>query len=254
MPISQSPLQETFGQAPIEAMAAGLPVVVTDWDGCRDTVRHGEDGILVPLMAPSGEGRDASLRQATSNIYYGTWLSLTARLTAVDIGVAAEAFRTLAADPSLRRRMGAAGQARVKGIFDWAAVIPRYLALWREQQAIRLAVPVTGIPVLDPRYMDPNQACAAWPSGTFRDSLRLRPDPAAATTDLLSLVCFAAPALPGERDEAGITGTDRRAESPRRDDGEGAAGGSGANEAQRTAAGGALATAGGAGGGSVRIG
>jgi hypothetical protein len=43
--------------------------------------------------------------------------------------------------------MGAAGQARVKGTFDWAAVIPRYLALWREQQAIRLAVPVTGIPV-----------------------------------------------------------------------------------------------------------
>jgi starch synthase len=257
MPISQSPLQETFGQAPIEAMAAGLPVVVTDWDGCRhnhNTVRHGEDGILVPtLMAPSGEGREASLRQATSNIYYGTWLSLTARLTAVDIGVAAEAFRALAGDPSLRRRMGAAGQARVKGTFDWAAVIPRYLALWREQ-AIRLAAPVTGIPVPDPRYMDPNQACAAWPSGTFRDSLRLRPDPAAATTGLLSLVCFTAPALPGERDDAGITGTDRRAESPRRDDGEGAAGGSGANEAQRRAAGGALATAGGAGGGSVRIG
>jgi alpha-maltose-1-phosphate synthase len=91
------------------------------------------------LMAPSGEGREASLRRATSNIYYGTWLS--ARLTAVDIGVAAEAFRALAADPSLRRRMGAAGQARVKGTFDWAAVIPRYLALWREQQAIRLPAP-----------------------------------------------------------------------------------------------------------------
>jgi alpha-maltose-1-phosphate synthase len=186
MSISQLPLQETFGQAAIEAMAAGLPVVVTDCDGCRDTVRHGEDGLLVPtLMAPSGEGREASLRRATSNIYYGTWLSFTARLTAVDMGVAAEAFRALAADPPLRRRMGAAGQARVKGTFDWAAVIPRYLALWPEQQAIRLAVPVTGIPVPDPRYMDPNQACAAWPSGTFRDSLRLRPDPAAATTDLL---------------------------------------------------------------------
>jgi starch synthase len=145
MSISQLPLQETFGQAAIEAMAAGLPVVVTDCDGCRDTVRHGEDGILVPtLMAPSGEGREASLRRATSNIYYGTWLSLTARLTAVDIGVAAEAFRALAADPSLRRRMVAAGQARVKGTFDWAAVIPRYLALWREQQAIRLAVPAPG--------------------------------------------------------------------------------------------------------------
>jgi hypothetical protein len=187
-------------------MAAGLPVVVTDWDGYRDTVRHGEDGILVPtLMAPPGEGREASLRYATSKMYYGTWLSLTARLTAVDIGVAAEAFRALAADSSLRRRMGAAGQARVKGTFDWAAVIPQYLALWREQQAIRLAAPATGTPVPDPRYMDPNQAFATWPRATFHVSLRLRPDPAAAATDLHSLVRFTAPALPGELDEAGIT-------------------------------------------------
>ncbi|MFL5236416.1 MAG: glycosyltransferase family 4 protein [Rhizomicrobium sp.] len=44
---------ETFGLAVVEAMAAGLPVVATDWDGFRDTVRHGVDGMLVPtLMAP----------------------------------------------------------------------------------------------------------------------------------------------------------------------------------------------------------
>lgn len=223
MPISQSPPQETFGQAPIEPMAAGLPVVVTDWDGRRDTVRHGEDGILVPtLMAPSVEG---------------------GRLHSVKphrIGTRLSRRRPSGRWPPVRRSDGVWVQ-RVKlgwkGTFDWAAVILRYLALWREQQAIRLAVPVTGIPVRDPRYMHPNQACAAWPSGTFRYSLRLRPDPAGATTDLLSLVCFTAPALPGERDEVGITETDPRAESTRRDDGEGAAGGSGANEAQRRAAG-----------------
>ena len=147
-------IQETFGQAPIEAMAAGLPVVVTDWDGFRDTVRHGVDGMLVPTtMAPPGEGREASLRYATSNIYYGTWLSLTARLTAVDIRAAAEAFQTLAADPTLRRRMGAAGQARVRETFDWSAVIPQYQAVWREQQAIRLAASATEAQVPDPRYM-----------------------------------------------------------------------------------------------------
>ena len=37
-------IQETFGLTPIEAMAAGLPVIVTDWDGYKDTVREGEDG------------------------------------------------------------------------------------------------------------------------------------------------------------------------------------------------------------------
>jgi starch synthase len=198
-------IQETFGQAPVEAMAAGLPVVVTDWVGFRDAVRHGVDGMLVPtLMAPSGEGLEASLRYATFNIYYGAWLALTARLTAVDIGAAAEAFRTLAANPTLRRRMGANGQARVRDTFDWAAVIPQYQALWQEQQAIRSATPETGVALPDPRYMDPTQAFAAWPSGTFDLSRRLRPDPMAATTDLRSLVRFTAPSLPGELEEAGI--------------------------------------------------
>ena len=37
-------IQETFRLTPIEAMAAGLPVVVSDWDGYRYTVRDGETG------------------------------------------------------------------------------------------------------------------------------------------------------------------------------------------------------------------
>lgn len=40
-------LLETFGVAIVEAMAASLPVIVGDTPGCRDVVRHGEDGIMV---------------------------------------------------------------------------------------------------------------------------------------------------------------------------------------------------------------
>ncbi len=204
-------IQETFGLALAEAMAAGLPVVATDWNGFRDTVRHGVDGMLVPtLMPPPGEGLETSLRHATMNIHYGSWLSLTARLTVVDIGAAAEAFRALIADPALRHRMGAAGQLRVREAFDWAVVIPQYQALWREQQEIRSAAPVkgagSGFSVPDPRYMDATQAFAAWPGGTFQPSQRLKPDPAAATVDLPTLLRFTAPALPSELDEAGIAG------------------------------------------------
>jgi glycosyltransferase involved in cell wall biosynthesis len=202
-------IQETFGLALVEAMAAGLPVVATDWNGFRDTVRHGVDGLLVPtVMSPPGEGLEAALRHATTNIHYGAWLSLTARLTAVDIGVAAQAFQALIADPALRHRMGAAGQLRVREVFDWAAVIPQYQILWREQQAIRLAAPGRGagsdFPGPDPRYMDATQAFAAWPSGTFQPSQRLKPDPAAAAVNLANLVRFTAPALPSELDEGGI--------------------------------------------------
>jgi starch synthase len=200
--------QETFGLAVVEAMAAGLPVVATDWNGFRDTVRHGVDGILVPtLMAPPGEeGLVAAIHYATCNINYHAWLALTARLTAVDIGAATEAFRVLAADPALRQRMGAAGQARVREAFDWAAIIPQYQALWREQEAIRLAAPATGVPVPDPRHMDPTQAYAAWPSGTFHSSQRLRPDPAAASADLPTLLRFTAPALSSDLGETKISG------------------------------------------------
>ena len=41
-------IQETFGLSIAEAMAAGRPVVASDWDGYRDLIRHGIDGYLVP--------------------------------------------------------------------------------------------------------------------------------------------------------------------------------------------------------------
>jgi D-inositol-3-phosphate glycosyltransferase len=52
-------LQETFGLTPLGAMAAGLPVVVSDWDGYRFTVRDGIEGFLAPTLGgppgPIGE-------------------------------------------------------------------------------------------------------------------------------------------------------------------------------------------------------
>ncbi|MCA1774197.1 MAG: glycosyltransferase family 4 protein [Loktanella sp.] len=46
-------IQETFGLVPVEAMAAGLPVVMPDWNGFRDTVVDGKTGFLIPTtMAP----------------------------------------------------------------------------------------------------------------------------------------------------------------------------------------------------------
>ena len=41
-------LQETFGITPIEAMACGIPQVVSDWDGYKDTVVDGVTGFRVP--------------------------------------------------------------------------------------------------------------------------------------------------------------------------------------------------------------
>ncbi len=41
-------LIETFGIVLVEAMAAKLPIITTDGPGCRDLIRNGEDGIMVP--------------------------------------------------------------------------------------------------------------------------------------------------------------------------------------------------------------
>jgi glycosyltransferase involved in cell wall biosynthesis len=45
-------LQETFGITPVEAMASGLPVVVSDWDGYKDTVVDGVTGFRIPTWMP----------------------------------------------------------------------------------------------------------------------------------------------------------------------------------------------------------
>lgn len=42
--------REPFGLAPIEAMAAGCPVIASDYGAMRETVKHGETGFLVRTM------------------------------------------------------------------------------------------------------------------------------------------------------------------------------------------------------------
>lgn len=41
--------REGFPRSPMEASAVGVPCVVTDIRGCRETVEHGRNGLLVPL-------------------------------------------------------------------------------------------------------------------------------------------------------------------------------------------------------------
>lgn len=83
----------------VEAGACGLPVVTTDWPGCRDIVEHRENGLLVPIRDPVA---------------------------------LADALETLVRDPVLRRAMGQRGRARVEGEFSLDSVVRRTLALYTE--------------------------------------------------------------------------------------------------------------------------
>jgi glycosyltransferase involved in cell wall biosynthesis len=78
--------REGFGIVCAEAMAHGRPVVAGDVGGLRDLVVHEETGLLVPPR---------------------------------DTGALRAALERLLADPDLRRRMGAAGRARIAERFTW---------------------------------------------------------------------------------------------------------------------------------------
>ncbi len=131
-------IQESFGLTPIEAMAAGLPSVVADWNGYRDTVAHGETGIRVPTYgAPAGSGPDLAFRYANGIDSYDRFIGGVALCTAVDVRAAGAAYRQLVSDTAFRRRLGEAGKARARRHFDWRVVIAAYQALWAELAARR---------------------------------------------------------------------------------------------------------------------
>jgi len=144
-------VQETFGLTPLEAMAAGLPVLVSDWNGYRDTVRDGVDGFRIATAAPPRGGGDRlAAAHSGESLNYDTFIGLLSLVTVVEPGPLVEAVRRLTDAPDLRRRMGEAGRARACDTFAWSHVLRRYDALTDELAALRpagvAAVPWPGRP------------------------------------------------------------------------------------------------------------
>lgn len=83
----------------IEAGACGVALITTDVPGCREVVKNGVDGILIPV-------KDAS--------------------------ALANAIALLQDDPALRNRLGAAARAKVLAEFDEQIVIEKTIAVYEE--------------------------------------------------------------------------------------------------------------------------
>ena len=132
-------IQETFGLTPIEAMAAGLPCILSDWNGYRETLQHGQHGFLIPTQMPGPSSLDRiEQRFASEQLNYDHYIGHMQAVTGVDIELTVQALQTLVTRPDLRQKMGAAGQAHVRQHYDWSGVVKQYDALWTEQTA-RLA-------------------------------------------------------------------------------------------------------------------
>nr|WP_290429086.1 glycosyltransferase family 4 protein [Caenimonas aquaedulcis] len=159
-------IQETFGLSPVEAMAAGLPVVVSDWDGYKDTVRDGVDGFRVPTwMAGPGAGEGLARAHEIGLETYDAYCGLSCQYVSVDHAVLAARLSSLVTDDALRQRMGDAGRARAREVFDWAVVYRRYQELWTELDRLRAAAPgVAGVARASPARLDPFVSFAHYPT------------------------------------------------------------------------------------------
>lgn len=183
-------IQETFGITPVEAMAAGLPVVVSDWDGYRFTVRDGAEGFLIPTLGgpTSGLGVNIVQRHLFQITTYQSYVGEVAQHTAVHVGRAAAAIAELARSPELRKRMGASGRERVRTMLDWPVVARQISALVDEMAEIRKASPD---PVVrqksDPVRGDPFRNFTGFPTHVLNLDMRLAAVPGMNGSDVRGL-------------------------------------------------------------------
>ena len=91
--VVQPTLHEAFSQVMAEALWMRKPLIITDVSGATDIIRDGENGLLVPKADP---------------------------------GALASAIGRLAADESLRVRLGEAGRAYVEEHLRIEKIIPQY--------------------------------------------------------------------------------------------------------------------------------
>jgi glycosyltransferase involved in cell wall biosynthesis len=162
-------VQESFGLTPIEAMASGLPVIVTDWDGYRDTVRDGVDGYTIPTLAPrKGLGNELAYKYFSGQNNYGDYLAAVQQSTSVDLDALSIALKRLIETPSLRLKMGSAGKERANATYNWPKIISAYEDLWLELANRRVSDkeinPLTIGSPFHPSRPDPFDMFASFPS------------------------------------------------------------------------------------------
>lgn len=132
-------IQETFGLAPLEGMAAGLPVLGSDWDGLKDTISDDVGFRVRSRMLGPLHMVNESLRLQGGVDDYVQYCAAVSAMTELDMAEMKARILALATNPDLRRRMGEAALRRVTSLYDWKAVIPQMQALWAEQIARKRA-------------------------------------------------------------------------------------------------------------------
>lgn len=127
-------VQETFGLTPIEAMACGIPQVVSDWDGYRDTVVHGVTGYRIPTVWGNCLQDIAQAEYLPLNPQRRRLLQryLAVRSVVVDCTEYEEKLQFLIDHPQRCAEMGKASRAYAESHFSLRNTVAQTEAVWQK--------------------------------------------------------------------------------------------------------------------------
>ncbi|MFW6005508.1 MAG: glycosyltransferase family 4 protein, partial [Desulfonatronovibrionaceae bacterium] len=163
MSLADNP-QETFGLTILEAQAAGLAVIASDYSGYRELIQNQENGLLIPTLGPD----NTELIDDLAPLLYDSESHLMlSQSCAADIHQLARTITLVISDKKLRQNLGQ--KARQNAIaYDWAEIIPRYISLWDEQNQKKHSPEMPDIP--HPAQTSYAEIFSGFATGSWLDS------------------------------------------------------------------------------------
>ncbi len=125
-------IQETFGLTPLEAMSCGIPQVVSDWDGYRDTVDNGKTGFLIDTFWCDcmDDISKADYLPFNRNNRHLIHKILAVRSTVVDCGEYFDKLNLLVNDDELRKKMSEKSRKRAVEKFSLQCSVISMEKIW----------------------------------------------------------------------------------------------------------------------------
>jgi D-inositol-3-phosphate glycosyltransferase len=124
-------VQECFGLTVVEAMACGIPQIVSDWNGYRDLVDHGKTGFRAQTMWSQCDDNIAIDGILFQNDFLFDHFKL-GQSVAVDIRNTIDWISLLAANSELRESMSQESRRRAVSQYSQPVMAGRYASLFKE--------------------------------------------------------------------------------------------------------------------------
>lgn len=161
-------VQETFGISVIEAMGAGIPVVVSDIDGYRESVSHGITGYNIATMwLPHHE-----LGELADIMNFETMQLILAQCMAVNTEELFHSLHELILDKEKRMTMGINAREHVRKNYQWSKIIQQYEKTWHYLHQSSLAYKEKAVVRTNPFCMDYFTVFSHYPTSVIDETMQ----------------------------------------------------------------------------------